>query len=199
VTFAELLAQPGVQEVAELRGRFGFMAFHGGSLEEVTDVIARAAAEAAGASYYGVLQPPDFQHHLPSAEIDPEASPALARFLDHVDHVVSVHGYGREGHWTSLLVGGRHRPLAEHVGEHLSASLPAYDIVTDLEAVPLELRGLHPRNPVNLVRGGGVQLELPPRVRGTSPLFWDWEGPGLNPHTQALVNALARAALTWTA
>ena len=46
---------------------------------------------------------------------------------------------------------------------------------------------------MNLVAGGGTQLELPPRVRGTSPLFWDWEGPGLNPHTQALVEALADA------
>ena len=42
-----------------------------------------------------------------------------------------------------------------------------------------------------------MQLELPPRVRGTSPLFWDWEGPGLNPHTQALVDALVDAVITW--
>ena len=85
------------------------MAFHGGSLEEVTDVIGRAAAEAAGASYYGVHQPPDLQWHIPSTEIDPAASPALAGFLDHVDHVVTVHGYGRAGFWASLLLGGRNR------------------------------------------------------------------------------------------
>jgi phage replication-related protein YjqB (UPF0714/DUF867 family) len=199
VTFAELLAHPGVEEVAEQRGRFGFMAFHGGSLEEMTDVIARAAAELAGASYYGVHQPADLSHHIPSAEIDPRTSPALARFLDHVDHVVSVHGYGRNGLWTALLVGGRDRALADHVARHLRDELPAYDVVTELDAIPLELRGLHARNPVNLVRGGGVQLELPPRVRGTSPLFWDWEGPGLNPHTQALVVGLAAAARTWPA
>ena len=29
-TFADLLAAPGVVEVAELRSRFGFLAFHGG-------------------------------------------------------------------------------------------------------------------------------------------------------------------------
>ena len=40
-----------------------------------------------------------------------------------------------------------------------------------------------PTNPVNLCRGGGVQIELPPRVRGASPMWWDWEGPGLTPHT----------------
>jgi hypothetical protein len=33
-------------------------------------------------------------------------------------------------------------------------------------------------------------------VRGTSPLFWDWEGPGLNPHTQAVVDALVATAAT---
>ena len=41
----KLLAHPGVREVCELRSRFGFMAFHGGSLEEMTDVIAADAAE----------------------------------------------------------------------------------------------------------------------------------------------------------
>jgi len=197
VTFAELLAQPGVEEVSVLRSRFGFMAYHGGSLEEATDVIASAAAEAAGASYYGVHQPTDLQWHIPSILIEPASSPALAAFLDHVDQVITVHGYGRDGYWATLLVGGGHRPLAEHLAGHLRHRLPAYDVVTDLGTIPLELRGLHPRNPVNLARGGGVQLELPPRVRGTSPLFWDWEGPGLNPHTQALVDALVDTVGSW--
>jgi phage replication-related protein YjqB (UPF0714/DUF867 family) len=196
--FAQLLAHPGVDEVVEQRGRFGFMAFHGGSLEEATDVIARAAAVAAGASYYGVHQPPDLVWHLPSTEIDPAVSPALAGFLDHVDHVVTVHGYGRAGLWASLLLGGQNRALAEHLAGHLRRRLPVYEVITDLDAIPPELRGLHPANPVNLPRRGGVQLELPPRVRGTSPLFWDWEGPGLNPHTQSLVDALAEAAIAWT-
>jgi hypothetical protein len=42
-----------------------------------------------------------------------------------------------------------------------------------------------------------VQIELPPRVRGTTPLFWDWEGPGLTPHTQALVDGLVDAVDSW--
>jgi phage replication-related protein YjqB (UPF0714/DUF867 family) len=195
--FAQLLTHDGVDEVLELRGRFGFMAYHGGSLEEMTDVVARAAAEQSGASYYGVHQPPDLQWHLPSTAIDPAASPALASFLDHVEVVVTVHGFGRQGLWSTLLLGGRNRPLAEHVGRALIAALPAYEIATDLERVPLELRGLHPRNPVNLPRGGGVQLELPPRVRGQSPIWWDWDEPGLTPHTVALINALAEAAASW--
>jgi phage replication-related protein YjqB (UPF0714/DUF867 family) len=197
LAFAQLLAHDGVEEVMEQRGRFGFMAFHGGSLEAMTDVIARAAAERAGASYYGVHQPPDLQWHLPSTAIDPALSDPLATFLDHVDVVVTVHGFGREGFWSTLLLGGQNRALADHVGAALTAALPAYEIATDLERVPAPLRGLHARNPVNLPRQGGVQLELPPRVRGQSPIWWDWDGPGHTPHTNALIDALATAATTW--
>jgi phage replication-related protein YjqB (UPF0714/DUF867 family) len=196
--FDELLAHPGVVEVLQLRSTFGFMAFHGGSLEEMTDVVAAAAAERSGASYYGVLQPPDLQWHIPSTMVDPAHSEALATFLAHVEVVITVHGYGREGFWTTLLLGGANRRLAEHVGSHLRTALPAYEIATDLERIPEPLRGQHRRNPVNRPRGGGVQIELPPRVRGASPLWWDWDGPGLTPHTEALIDGLATAARAWS-
>jgi phage replication-related protein YjqB (UPF0714/DUF867 family) len=195
--FDELLAHPGVEEIVELRSTFGFMAYHGGSLEEVTDVVATAAAEQAGASLYAVLQPAGFRWHIPSTEVRPEQSQALAEFLDHVEVVVTVHGYGREGMWTTLLVGGQNRTLAGHVASHLRPALPDYTIATDLDEIPSALRGLHPENPANRPRGGGVQLELPPRVRGRSPIWKDWEGPGLVPHTVALIEGLAAAATTW--
>ncbi len=195
--FAELLASPGVEEVLELRSRFGFLAFHGGSLERVTDVVARAAAERAGASCYAVLQPADLRWHLPSTRFSPEASPALGRFLDHVEVAVALHGYGRMGRWTSLLLGGSNRALAAHVGRLLATALPDHEVVTDLDHIPPELRGLHRGNPVNLPAGGGAQLELPPRVRGLTPHWAGWSGPGLPPPTEALVAALAEAAATW--
>jgi len=194
---AELLAQPGVREETVLRSRFGFMAFHGGSLEEMTDVIAAAAAKRSGASYYAVLLPDDLQLHIPSHKLSPTDSPSMAAFIDHVDVVVTVHGYGRENLFTSLLLGGRNRTLAAHVAPFLQRHLPAYDIRSDLETIPTDLRGQHLDNPVNLTRRQGVQIELPPRVRGSSPLWWDWEGPGLTPHTEALVTALAEAATAW--
>ena len=75
--------------------------------------------------------------------------------------------------------------------------LPAYNIVTEIEDIPKDLRGLHSRNPVNLPPGTGVQIELPPRVRGTTPLFWDWEGPELPPHTRSLISGLAEAVENW--
>jgi len=194
-TFADVLALPDVREEWALRGRVGFMAYHGGGLEEATDVIAREAASAAGASYYGVVHPAGFEVHVPSTQVGPDGSPRLAEFLDHVDTVITIHGFGRRALLTSLLLGGRNRELARHVGEHVRARLPAYDVVDDLDRIPTELRGVHPGNPVNLPAGGGVQIELPPRVRGSSPLWWDWEG-GLVPHTEALIEGLASAART---
>ncbi len=191
--FAQILALPGVEEVCQLRGRVGFMAYHGGSLEVMTDVVASAAADASGSSYYGVHHPADRRVHVASTRIRPAESATLAAFIDHVEIAITIHGFGRRGFFTALLLGGRNRPLADHVGGHLRRRLPAYDIVTDLERIPAGLRGQHPHNPVNLPRGAGVQLELPPRVRGSGPLWWDWEH-GLTPHTVALIEALADAA-----
>ena len=51
---------------------------------------------------------------------------------------------------------------------------------------------------MNRVRGGGVQLELPPRVRGLGP--W-WDHPDRagqrTSHRDALVEGLAAAARAW--
>jgi phage replication-related protein YjqB (UPF0714/DUF867 family) len=200
--FDELLAHPGVEEISRLDSTFGFMAFHGGSLEQRTDEIALAAAERAGASVYAVVQPPGFRWHLPSTQIDPAHSPLLAAFLDHVDVAVAVHGFGRQDMFTTLLVGGRNRDLGRHVGRHLRATLPGYEIAGALDRIPRELRGLHPENPVNRPRQGGVQLELPPRVRGLGPCWSDFRAEHgddvLPPHTEALITGLAAAALSWS-
>ena len=195
--FRDLLATPGVREVCELRSRLGFMAYHGGSLEALTDIVASSAAERSGASYYGVLQPADFTSHIPSHRVSAAESDLLTAFVDHVDVVITIHGYGRHGFWTTLLLGGQHRPFADHVAGHLRTHLPGYIIETDLEAMPKELRGLHATNPVNLPRQQGVQIELPPRVRGASPIWKDWKGPGLVPHAESLIDGLVAAATSW--
>jgi phage replication-related protein YjqB (UPF0714/DUF867 family) len=195
--FADLLSEPGVEEIVHLRSRVGFLAFHGGSLERMTDVIALDAAERAGASVYAVIQPPGLRWHIRSVDVTPDASSALRSFVEHVDVAVALHGYGRDGMWTSMLLGGSNRTLAAHVAEHLQPALPDYEIVHDLDAIPTELRGLHPRNPVNLPPDGGVQIELPPRVRGTTPHWAGWEGPGHPPPTEALVAGLAAAVQAW--
>ena len=192
---ADLLGHAGVEEVCELRSRFGFVAIHGGSLERGTDVVAAAAAEQAGASLYAVRQPDDLSWHVPSTRFDPAASPALEAFVGHVDTVVSVHGYGRAGMWTTLLVGGGNRALAGRVAVALRSTLGSgFTVVDELSAIPRPLRGVHPRNPVNLPRRGGAQLELPPRVRpGTGAPTYRAE------YEEAIVAALARVARAGTA
>ena len=111
-SLSELLADPAVLEASTLRSRFGFMAIHGGGLEQMTDVIAERAADAAGASVYLLRHPENYPHHLPSALYRAEESERLAEFLDHVEVVVSLHGYGRLGRSTQLLAGGRNSVLA---------------------------------------------------------------------------------------
>ncbi|MGB0209687.1 MAG: poly-gamma-glutamate hydrolase family protein [Ilumatobacteraceae bacterium] len=193
---AQLLEAGRAVEELELRSTFGFMAFHGGRLEVTTDRIAREAAEISGSSYYGVLHTDPDPKHIPSTRFDPAESDRLSTFLDHVEIVVTVHGFGRRGMFSSLLLGGRNRDLAHHVGRHIDPLLPGYRIITDLAEIPVRLRGLHDRNPVNRPRLAGVQIELPPRVRGQGPLWWDHEGDTV-PHTEALITGLAAAASDW--
>ncbi|HEX4491565.1 MAG TPA: poly-gamma-glutamate hydrolase family protein [Acidimicrobiia bacterium] len=202
VLLREFLECDGVHEHVELGSRVGFLALHGG-LERGTFEIAREASIRSGASLYAVVQPETLRWHVSSADYDPAQSDALAAFLDHVDVIVSVHGYGglipSDDRWTTVLVGGADRALAARLAAALRGALPEYTFLDELERIPLGLRGVHPDNPVNRARRGGVQLELPPRVRGYGR-WWDErdpEGPApgtLRPHTEALVVALADQA-----
>jgi len=194
-TLTELLADPDVTESTVLRSTFGFLAIHGGGLERMTDVIAERAAVAANASVYLVHHPDGYPNHLGSSAFRADESPALAEFLDHVDVVVSLHGYGRINRSTQLLVGGRNRDLAAHLARHVV--VPGYELVTELEQIPRELRGLHPLNPVNQPRGGGAQIELSPRVRGISPRSGMVGDNGLTRATSLLVDGLVAAARSW--
>lgn len=194
---SELLTYEGVSEECVLRSRFGLMAFHGGELEEMTDSIAREVAERSGASYYGIQLPDNLEWHISSHKVTGDQSPVLADFLQHVDTVITVHGFGKEGFFTSLLLGGRNRRLAQHLSACLRPHLPNYRIIDELDDIPEYLRGLHQDNPVNVVTHAGVQLELPPRVRGSSPIWKDWKQPGFVPHTQSLVTALTECVTTW--
>jgi phage replication-related protein YjqB (UPF0714/DUF867 family) len=119
----------------------------------------------------------------------------LAAFLDHVDVVVSLHGYGRMNRSTQVLVGGCNRDLAAHLARHVV--IPGYELITDLEQIPRELRGMHPDNPVNQPRDGGAQIELSPRVRGISPRSGMVGDDGLTLATSRLVAGLVAAATSW--
>jgi phage replication-related protein YjqB (UPF0714/DUF867 family) len=181
----QLLATPGVEERLVLRARCGFLALHGG-LEQGTAEIASEAAEASGASLYAVVQPDDLRWHVPSYHYDPLHSVDLQAFIDRVDIVISVHGFGgvrdADDRWTTALLGGTNRVFAQELAAELDAALPQYRWIRNLGEIPSHLRGVHPKNPVNRVRDGGVQLELPPRVRRPGPDY------------DALVSVLAASA-----
>lgn len=148
--------------------------------------------------WIGFLQrwdPDRYPHHLPSARYDPADSPRLAEFLDHVDVGVSLHGYGRIGRSTELLVGGRNRSLAVHLARNVR--IPGYRLVTNLAAIPRELRGQHPDNPVNRPARGGAQLELSARVRGISPRSPLPGDDGLTAPAWELIEGLVAAARSW--
>jgi phage replication-related protein YjqB (UPF0714/DUF867 family) len=87
----------------------------------------------------------------------------LAAYLAHVEVSVSIHGFGRPGMESTVLVGGRHRVLAARVGAALRKI--GVEAVDELSEIPRTLRGVHPDNPVNRAGAGGVQLELGSALR----------------------------------
>lgn len=191
--FAELLARPGVEQHVALRSGVGFLALHGG-LEPGTAELARAAADQSDASVYTVVQPGDLRWHVPAHRVEPDACPPLAEFLAHVAVVVSLHGYRRADLPMAVLVGGVDRRRAARLGGRLRAGLPDYDVIDDLARIPSDLRGVHPHNPVNLTRAGGIQLELPHPVRSIGP----YRDAPYQAHTAALVDVLAGFARSET-
>jgi phage replication-related protein YjqB (UPF0714/DUF867 family) len=182
-SWGALLARADVVEDCSLASRFGFMAFHGG-LEAGTLPIARAAADMAGASWYTVDQPAHLRWHVPSTLVDPSRSVLLRDFLRHVQVAVALHGYGRRGRPSDVLIGGGNRALAAVFAAHLRSRCPDLVAVDDLGAIPPTLRGLHPANPVNGPADSGIQVELPVRARRM-------------PSSDRVVEALAATAERW--
>jgi phage replication-related protein YjqB (UPF0714/DUF867 family) len=166
------------------------MALHGGSQDRATEHIARQAAERSGASYYAIIQPSDVRVHLTSRLHDPDHSTTLRTFLDHIDIAISVHGFGRDGFawWvdphlgpvfdpygpairgaqtgplTGIIVGGLNARLTQRARTVFHERIDGYHVADE------RLRlGFHPKNPVNLPAQHGVQIELPPGLRGIGP------------------------------
>jgi phage replication-related protein YjqB (UPF0714/DUF867 family) len=191
IDLAELLTLPGVREDCVLRSTVGFMALHGGSQDRGTDHLARHAARQSGASYYAIVQPNGLRVHLTSRLHDPDHSATLRTFLDHVDIAISVHGFGRDGFalWVDpgrglvvepygpMMKGRQTGPLRGIILGGLNRDLLAvgrrlfHDRFEDYHVADERVRlGFHPDNPVNLPLAHGVQIELPPGLRGIGDL-----------------------------
>jgi phage replication-related protein YjqB (UPF0714/DUF867 family) len=208
---AELLTMPGVKEECILRSNVGFMALHGGSQDRGSDQIARRAARLAGASCYAIVYPPGLRVHLTSRLHNPDHSAHLRAFLEHVDVAISVHGFGRDGFalWfepeeglivqpygpairgkqtgplRGIIVGGLNAPLVDAARELLQRRLAGYHIAD--ERVRL---GFHADNPVNLPSAHGVQVELPPGLRGIGDF-----GESLVPRQDGVVSEVVAALI----
>jgi phage replication-related protein YjqB (UPF0714/DUF867 family) len=206
---AELLALPGMTEECVLRSNVGFLALHGGSQDRGTEQIAKRAAEQAGASYYGIVHPPGLRVHLTSRLHDPAQSPTLQSFLAHVAIAISVHGFGRDGFalWIDsesgliiepygpvvrgnqtgplrgIIVGGLHAGLLQEARELFGHRIAGFHVAD--ERVRL---GFHRKNPVNLPSAHGVQVELPPGLRGIGDF-----GENLIPRQDGVVNEVVEA------
>jgi phage replication-related protein YjqB (UPF0714/DUF867 family) len=184
---AEVLSLPGVLEISSLQSAVGFMALHGGSQDRGTHELASRAAERSGASYYAIVQPSGVRAHLTSRRHNPDHSERLRDFLGHVQIAISVHGFGRDGFalridategvliepygpalrgrqsgpLRGIIVGGQNSDLVNAARGLLHDRFTGYHVAD--ERIRL---GFNPRNPVNLPPLHGVQIELPPGLRG---------------------------------
>ncbi|MFR0355821.1 poly-gamma-glutamate hydrolase family protein [Streptomyces sediminimaris] len=167
MTRTELVEIEGVRLLATLTtgGEVGLLALHG-SNEGGTAELARSVAERCGATSLVFTQPgvPE-PVHIPSPRMAVEHCALLRVFLSRVTLAVSLHGHMRPATPRSIFLGGTNRPAAHLLASGLSALRPRFDPVTDLAEIPAALRGVHARNPVNLPRRGGVQVELPLSAR----------------------------------
>jgi phage replication-related protein YjqB (UPF0714/DUF867 family) len=208
---ADLLAIPGMREECVLRSNVGFMALHGGSQDRGTELIAREAAEQSGASYYAIVHPPHLRVHLTSRLHNPVDSAQLETFLGHVDIAISVHGFGRDGFalWIDpnrgliiepygppvrgrqtgplrgIILGGLNSQLLQAARELFQHGFAGYHVAD--ERVRL---GFHPDNPVNLPPAHGVQIELPPGLRGIGDF-----GEVLVPREKGIVDEVVAAVV----
>ncbi|MFJ4007828.1 poly-gamma-glutamate hydrolase family protein [Streptomyces sp. NPDC090023] len=150
-----------------LAGPVGLLALHGG-VEGGTAELATAVATRTGATLLTFTQPEGPPTHIPSTRMS--ACPPLHTFAAHVSLTISLHGHNRGSTSRTIYVGGSNRPAARVLATALSRWAPAFESVATLSDIPQPLRGLHPDNPVNHAKHGGVQLELPVLARTSHPV-----------------------------
>ncbi|MFG3095251.1 poly-gamma-glutamate hydrolase family protein [Streptomyces sp. NPDC048202] len=145
-----------------LAGPIGLLALHGG-VEGGTAELATEVATRTGATLLTFTQPLGPPTHIPSTRMS--ECPPLHTFAAHVSLTISLHGHNRGSTPRTIYVGGSNRPAARALATALSRWAPEFLPLTTLSEIPNPLRGLHPDNPVNRTKDGGVQLELPVLAR----------------------------------
>jgi phage replication-related protein YjqB (UPF0714/DUF867 family) len=133
------------------------LAPHGGDIEPGTDRVARALAGKDLNLYIfsGWLGRASGRLHVTSTRFDDPEAVALSSAAR---LAVSVHGMAGRGEWA--CVGGRNAYAAGRAAYRLQAA--GFEAETPCARLP----GTSEKNLVNFASGGGVQLELTPRLLG---------------------------------
>jgi phage replication-related protein YjqB (UPF0714/DUF867 family) len=167
--FKSVLRDPAVREVFLPGHRVGIFAPHGGGIEPGTEEIARAVAQATGATLYvlSAKRPSgNTALHVSVTRMVPGVSQKLDLALAATRVAIAIHGHGRTKDGGPVYVSG----LADDAvslcaGAMRHALRGAYEIIDDLDRIPEDLAGLEKENLVNRVPAGGVQIELPRSLR----------------------------------
>ncbi|MEW2246357.1 poly-gamma-glutamate hydrolase family protein [Streptomyces sp. NPDC006975] len=146
----------------------GLLALHA-SVEGGTGELADELTGRCGATSLVYRQCDGDPVHIPSPRMGAAPCALLRDFLTRVDAVVSLHGHLRTAAPRAIFLGGADRDAARLFAGALETLRPRFEPVADLARIPVALRGVHPRNPVNLAGGRGVQVELPLLARTTTP------------------------------
>ncbi|MEU1407648.1 poly-gamma-glutamate hydrolase family protein [Streptomyces sp. NPDC005728] len=171
MTRSERVVIEGVEFLATLTVRssgIGLLALHG-SKEGGTAELAHEVAARTETTALVFTQPAGDPVHIPSHRMSAPACETLQEFLASVALVISLHGHLRPDTPDAIFLGGSNRPAAHTLARSLTLLAPGFETVTDIPRIPTGLRGLHPRNPVNLTPAGGVQVELPLTARTQRP------------------------------
>jgi len=141
----------------EGRSRIAVLAPHAGRIEPFTGEIARAVAgnEHRYYGFAGAAPDENRRLHVTSTRFD---EPALRAVLHGARTALSIHGTSGDD-VAATLIGGVNRTLANAIRRNLEqAGFTVMD-------APAHLAGTDPRNVVNRVPEGGVQLELTGKLR----------------------------------
>lgn len=146
-----------IERMVEGRDRVAVLAPHAGNIEPLTGELARAIASRDHRFYKfeGKAPAGNYRLHITSTRFD---EPHLRSVLNGSRTALAIHGTAGDEE-ALTLIGGVNRTLANLIRLRLEragfAVMPAPD----------HLAGTDPRNLVNRVPEGGVQLELTRRLR----------------------------------
>ena len=172
-----------IQNRVDGRSRIAVLAPHAGGIEPLTGEIARAIAGKVHRFYefQGKAAVNNLRLHIASTRFD---EPLLQTVLRGAHTAIAIHGAAGDEDAVTLI-GGVNRRLVEIVRTRLEqAGFAVMD-------APVHLSAMDPRNLVNRVPEGGVQLELTRRLREDLRCGWR-KNVRFEGYVQAIRSALAQ-------